>query len=83
VAETPAVDLAAVMARARARFDAATSEHELRAIRAEVLGKKGDLTAVLRALGQAPPEQRKALGEAVNRAKGDVEATFEARRTRG
>jgi phenylalanyl-tRNA synthetase alpha chain len=79
VAETPAVDLAAVTARARARFEAAANEQELRAIRAEVLGKKGDLTAALRSLGQAPPEQRKALGEAVNRAKGDVEAAFEAR----
>jgi phenylalanyl-tRNA synthetase alpha chain len=79
VAEPVAVDLAAVTARAIERFAAAANEHELRAIRAEVLGKKGDLTAALRALGQAPPEQRKALGQQVNLAKGEVEAAFESR----
>jgi len=79
VSEPVAVDLAAVTARAKARFEAAASEHELRAIRAEVLGKKGDLTAALRALGQAPPDQRKALGEQVNVAKGEVQAAFEER----
>jgi phenylalanyl-tRNA synthetase alpha chain len=73
------IDLDTAVARARERFEAASGEHELRALRAEVLGKKGDLTAVLRTLGQAPPEQRKALGEQVNTAKAAVEAAFESR----
>jgi phenylalanyl-tRNA synthetase alpha chain len=72
-------DLDAAVARARARFETASNEHELRALRAEILGKKGELTAALRTLGQVPPEQRKALGEQVNAAKGSVEAAFEAR----
>jgi phenylalanyl-tRNA synthetase alpha chain len=79
VSERVTVDLAAVTARAKERFESATSEHELRAVRAEILGKKGDLTQALRTLGQAPPDQRRALGEQVNLAKGEVQAAFEGR----
>lgn len=68
-----------VVPRAREQFKSAKTEHDLRALRAEVLGKKGELTAVLRSLGQAPPEQRKAIGERVNGVKAEVEAAFEAR----
>jgi phenylalanyl-tRNA synthetase alpha chain len=73
------IDLAPVVERAKARFESAATEHELRALKAEILGKKGELTAQLRALGQAPPEQRKAIGERVNVAKAEVESAFEAR----
>ena len=74
-------DLDALVARARERFAKAKSEHELRTDRAEVLGKKGDLTAALRSLGQAPADQRRSLGERINAAKGLVEGAFEARLT--
>src|SRR6186713_931843 len=72
-------DLDALVARARERFAKAATEHELRTDRAEVLGKKGDLTAALRSLGQAPADQRRTLGERINAAKGMVEGAFEAR----
>jgi phenylalanyl-tRNA synthetase alpha chain len=71
--------LQSLVERARAVFAAAGNEHDLRAQRAELLGKKGELTAVLRSLGQAPPEERKAIGERVNVIKAEVEAAFEAR----
>jgi phenylalanyl-tRNA synthetase alpha chain len=81
-ASSPAtIDLDAVVAAARARFEAATTEHELRALKAEILGKKGELTAQLRSLGQAPPEERKRIGERVNVAKSEVESAFESRLT--
>jgi phenylalanyl-tRNA synthetase alpha chain len=65
--------------RLRARFAAAANEPELRAVRAEALGKKGELTAVLRSLGQVPAERRRALGERTNAVKAAIEAAFEAR----
>ena len=73
--------LAACAPRARAAFEAAATEQELRNARAEILGKKGELTAALRGLGQAPPDQRRALGERVNGVRAEVEAAFEARLT--
>jgi phenylalanyl-tRNA synthetase alpha chain len=71
--------LSSLVDRARAVFAGSANEHDLRAQRAEILGKKGELTAVLRSLGQAPPEERKAIGERVNVIKGEVEAAFEQR----
>jgi phenylalanyl-tRNA synthetase alpha chain len=65
--------------RCRAEFGRAQNEQDLRAARAAVLGKKGELTSLLRGLGQVPPEHRKSLGERVNSVKEEVEAVFEAR----
>jgi len=60
------------------RFRAAATEQALRDENAKILGKKGELTAILRLLGQAAPADRKAIGEKVNTLKQEVEAGFEA-----
>lgn len=62
-----------------ARFGSAASEQALRDENAKILGKKGELTAILSLLGKAPPEQKKAIGQQVNAVKQEVEAKFEAR----
>src|SRR4051812_35495429 len=59
------------------RFRAATTEQALRDENAKILGKKGELTAILKLLGQAPPAGRKAIGEKVNALKQEVEGGFE------
>jgi phenylalanyl-tRNA synthetase alpha chain len=59
------------------RFEAASTEQELRDENAKISGKKGDLTAILKQLGQAPPDAKKAIGEEVNALKREVEAAFE------
>ena len=41
-------------------------------LRVHYLGKKGEITALLKSLGGMEPEQRKAFGQAINRAKGEV-----------
>jgi phenylalanyl-tRNA synthetase alpha chain len=71
--------LAALGQRFRERFAAAESEPDLRAARAAVLGKKGELTSLLKLMGKVGADQRRAIGEKVNAVKGDVEAAFEAR----
>ncbi len=71
--------LAAVGDEYRARFAAAVSEPELRQVKAELLGKKGTLTQVLKAMGRIPAEHRRAAGERVNAVRAEVEAAFEAR----
>lgn len=55
------------------------SEQALRDERAALLGKKGELTSLLRLMGKVAAEQRRSLGEQVNAAKLEVEAGFEAR----
>src|ERR1041385_3602605 len=65
--------------RVRDQFATAPNEPELRAIKAQVLGKKGELTSMLRRLGEGPPAGRRAVGERFNGAKADVEREFEER----
>ncbi|HEX2670871.1 MAG TPA: phenylalanine--tRNA ligase subunit alpha [Polyangiaceae bacterium] len=71
--------LAAFGPRARAAFEAAATEQELRNARAEILGKKGKLTEILRGLGQVPADKRREYGERVNGVRTEVETAFEAR----
>jgi len=51
-----------------------TTEQEIRAAQARYLGKKGRASELMKALGKLPPEERPAVGEAANRAKGAIEA---------
>ena len=60
------------------RFKAAATEQALRDENAKILGKKGELTAILKEMGKAPPESRKAIGEKVNSLKNEVEAGFQS-----
>src|SRR4051812_11347038 len=44
------------------------------ALRIKYLGKKGELTAILAGMGKLPPEERRSVGEKVNKAKAQIEA---------
>ena len=49
------------------------------AIRVATLGKSGRLTALLKALGQTPPEERRMRGAALNRLRDELDAAIDAR----
>ncbi len=61
------------------RFDAASTEQALRDENAKILGKKGELTAILKQMGGIPNDARKVIGEKVNALKQAVEQAFDAR----
>ena len=50
-------------------------------IRVRFLGKKGELTAVLRGMGALSPEERPAVGQLANEVRVRIEAAIEARQT--
>ena len=50
-------------------------------VRVRFLGKKGELTGLLKQLGQLPPDQRREAGQAVNRSKQTLEAAIARRQT--
>jgi len=52
----------------------------LDAVRVAYLGKKGEITAQLKDLGQLPGEERPAAGQAINRVKQQIQQLLEARR---
>jgi phenylalanyl-tRNA synthetase alpha chain len=71
--------LAALGTRFRDAFAAAANEQALRAEHAKVLGKKGELTAVLGLLRSVPAAERPAVGARINVFKEQVERAFEER----
>ena len=62
--------------RYREAFASSESEPALREANARYLGKKGELTSLLKDLGKVPNEQRRAIGEKVNKLKQEIEAAF-------
>ncbi len=52
---------------------------DLDALKTQVLGKKGQLTHVLKEVGALPPEERPAIGVVVNQLKTELEAAFQDR----
>jgi phenylalanyl-tRNA synthetase alpha chain len=69
--------LAELRAQFPARFARAETEQLLRDENAKILGKKGELTAILKGMGSVPPDARKVIGEKVNALKQEVERAFE------
>jgi phenylalanyl-tRNA synthetase alpha chain len=75
-------DLDALRARAVAAAASAPDTTALDAIELEVLGKKGELTAILRGIGALPAEERPKVGAAANQVRGAVEAALGEARSR-
>ncbi len=51
----------------------ATNEKELDEVRVKYLGKKGELTSILRSMGSLSPEERPVIGSKVNEARDEIE----------
>ena len=58
----------------RAEMETIADAQTLEGIRLRVLGKKGELTALLRAMGQVPAEERPMVGQLINDAREQVSA---------
>ena len=65
---------------AQADFQVAASPADLENAKARYLGKAGQVTALLKALGQLSPEEKKARGAEINQAKQRIEALLTASR---
>ena len=56
-----------------------TDEQSIRAAQAQFLGKKGQVSQVMKELGRLPPAERPLVGEAANRVKDGIAAQVEER----
>jgi phenylalanyl-tRNA synthetase alpha chain len=70
--------LEALAASAREVIGSAADEKALEELRIRFLGKKGELSQVLRGMGQLPAEARPRVGEVANRVRDEVEALLAA-----
>jgi len=71
--------LATLEQAAAAAASAATSELDLQQVKARFLGRKGELTAIMKGMGSLPAEQRPLFGALANEVKDRLELLFEAR----
>ncbi len=75
-------DLEALRARATAAAADAPDTAALDALEVAVLGKKGDLTAILRGIGALPPQDRPKVGAIANDVRAAVESALGGARRR-
>ncbi len=74
-------DIEALRGRALADIAAAGSPQAIEALRVALLGKHGSVTAQLKQLGTLPGDQRKAAGEAINKARDALSAALAERKS--
>ena len=74
--------LEAIKAEALAKIDSAKDLDSLNDIKVAVLGKKGELTAVLKSMKDVPAEERPMVGQMVNEARTAIEEKLEEEKTK-
>lgn len=73
-------ELTELVESARSDFANAEQPAALEDAKARYLGKTGAVTQLMKSLGKLAPEERRARGQAINKAKGEIVAALEARR---
>ena len=73
-------DLQKTLSEALAEIESAATPQALEQLRVRLLGRKGEITARLKALGSLPPEERPAAGKAGNEARNAIAAAIAARK---
>ena len=71
--------LEAIRTQALEAVAAAAASAELESVRVRYLGKKGELTAVLKQMGKLSPEERPVMGQLANDVRAAVESAVESR----
>ncbi len=70
-----------IKVNALASLEAAATPAALEELRVKLLGKKGELTAVLKLMGKLSPEERPVMGQMANSVRAAIEAKLEERKT--
>jgi phenylalanyl-tRNA synthetase alpha chain len=73
-------EIESLCSQALADIAAAASPDALEALRVSLLGKGGSITVQLKSLGALPADERKAAGEAINRARDAIAGALSARK---
>jgi phenylalanyl-tRNA synthetase alpha chain len=73
-------DTASLLITALSAIEATADERTLDQLRVDYLGKKGQLTELLKGLGKLPAEQRPAAGEYINETKRQIQNALDTRR---
>ena len=74
------MNLEAILAEALEAVEKASEIAHLEDVRVNYLGKKGEITSLLKSLGKMDPEERKTAGQVINQAKQQVQEKINAKR---
>lgn len=69
--------LSKILEQAKEQLKEVRSIQDAEAAKVKILGKKGELTGILRSMGGLSPEQRKEFGMAANKTRADIEQMLE------
>ena len=69
--------LEAILANARKELSETKTARDLDAVRVKFLGKKGELTAILKGMKNVAPEERPIIGQLVNDVRAAVETALD------
>lgn len=72
-------DLQLLLAQLRVAAAAANTEQSLEQLRVHFFGKKGELTVVLKQMGQVPADERKSVGQLVNSIRDEMQVVLTER----
>ena len=72
--------LEAILAEPLESVEKASEIAHLEDVRVNYLGKKGEITSLLKSLGKMDPEERKTAGQVINQAKQQVQEKINAKR---
>ena len=70
-----------IFAEAKSLIENAKESANIEELRIKYLGKKGEVTSILKTMGSLMPEERKELGMKVNKVKNEIEAFIEAKKS--
>lgn len=73
--------LEAIMAQAKEKLAAVENQNALEEMRLQFLGKKGELTAILKGMGGLSPEERPIIGQLANEVRTFIESAIETKKT--
>lgn len=74
------MNLEAILAEALSAVEQASEIAHLEDVRVNYLGKKGEITSLLKSLGKMDPAERKEAGQVINQAKQQVQEKINAKR---
>ncbi len=66
--------------KAKEEMSNVTASEELEALRVKYVGKKGELTAILKQMGKLSPEERPAMGQLANDVRSNIESTIDEKK---
>jgi len=72
-------NLQQMLQTARSALARAENESELQEVRVRFLGKKGELTSIMKGMGKLPADQRPVVGAMANKVKEELEEVFQSR----